>query len=248
MKKVLLAGMLAAAFCDASAFAADLPPVPAPAGWTGCYIGANTGYAWAHKDSTRTAQGPTVAGLVPVNFYLGTTNVDGWSYGGQIGCDYQITGNLVAGIRGMWDGANMTGANVHPANINSNNSSHFKIDSFGTVVGKLGFLPIPTVEVYGLAGAAWVHDDLRYFDTVVGQFAAGNQTRSGYDLGAGVSWMFAPNWDLWAEYDHMDFGTKTLRISGAGVYDNRVKQNLDKVLVGVEYRFSFGNPPVVAKY
>jgi outer membrane immunogenic protein len=252
MKKLLAASIAAAAFCGAPALAADMPvkaPPMAPAfNWTGCYIGANTGYAWADKSTTRTAQGPNLAGLVPVDFFLGTTNVDGWAYGGQVGCDYQFNNNWVVGIRGMWDGPNMKGSNQHPANINPNNFSHFKIDSFGTLVGKLGILLNPSVELYGLAGAAWVHDDLRYTDTVAGEFAAGKQTRTGYDIGVGLSWMFARNWDLWVEYDHMGFGTKNIRITGDGVFDNSVKQSVDKVLLGINYRFDWGKSPVVAKY
>jgi outer membrane immunogenic protein len=246
LKKLLLAGIAAAAFSGAPALAADMPVKAPPVAaapydpWTGCYIGANTGYAWADKSTTRTAQGPNLAGLVPVNFFLGTTNVDGWAYGGQIGCDYQFNNIWVVGIRGMWDGSNMKGSNQHPANINPNNFSHFKIDSFETLVGKLGILLNPTVELYGLAGAAWVHDDLRYTDTVAGEFAAGKQTRTGYDVGVGLSWMFARNWDLWVEYDHMNFGTKNIRISGQGIFDNNVTQSVDKVLVGIDYRFNTG--------
>src|ERR1700682_3615128 len=234
MKKLLAAGIAAAAFCGAPALAADMPVKAPPVAaapydpWTGCYIGANTGYAWAHKSTTRTAQGPNLGAITPVDFFLGTTTVDGWAYGGQIGCDYQFNNYWVVGIRGMWDGSNMKGSNEHPANINPNNFSHFKIDSFGTLVGKLGILLNPTVELYGLAGVAWVHDNLRYTDTTLGEFAAGNQTRTGYDVGVGLSWMFARNWDLWVEYDHMGFGTKNIRLIGdnalAGNFlDNNVK-------------------------
>ena len=57
--------------------------------------------------------------------------------------------------------------------------------------------------------------------------------------------MFARNWDLWVEYDHMGFGTKNIRLLGdnsnAGAFfDNSVKQSVDKVLVGIDYRFNTG--------
>jgi outer membrane immunogenic protein len=243
MKRLLVAAFATAGLSSAPALAA--PPVAPMFNWTGCYIGANTGYAWADKSTTRTNQNNT-----PVNFFLGTTNVDGWAYGGQIGCDYQFNNYWVVGIRGMWDGSNMKGSNEHQFPGLAGTFSHFKIDSFGTLVGKLGILLNPSVELYGLAGVAWVHDNLRYVDVGSGQgeFAAGNQTRTGYDVGVGLSWMFARNWDLWVEYDHMGFGTKNFRIIGeatipnpqlAGVnFDNSVKQSVDKVLVGISYRFS----------
>jgi outer membrane immunogenic protein len=250
MRRLLAAGVAAATFCGASAFAADMPVKAPPVAaapfdpWTGCYIGGNTGDAWANKSLTTTAQGP-VAAPTPVNFFRGTANVDGWAYGGQIGCDYQFNNNWVVGVRGMWDGSNLKGSNAHPANINPNNSTHYKIDSFGTLVGKLGILLNPTVQLYGLAGMAWVHDDIRFVDTVAGEFAAATQTRTGYDIGVGLSWMFARNWNLWVEYDHMGFGTKSIRLVGdnsnaGAIFDNNVKQSVDKVLVGIDYRFNAG--------
>ena len=56
--------------------------------------------------------------------------------------------------------------------------------------------------------------------------------------GVGLSWMFIRNWDLWVEYDHMGFGTQSLSLTGtAGAGAANVQQSVDKVLVGVDYRF-----------
>ena len=50
--------------------------------------------------------------------------------------------------------------------------------------------------------------------------------------------MFIRNWDLWVEYDHMGFGTQSLSLTGtAGAGAANVQQSVDKVLVGVDYRF-----------
>ena len=77
----------------------------------------------------------------------------------------------------------------------------------------------------------------------------GDQSRTGYDVGVGLSWMFAQNWDLWVEYDHMGFGTKNMNLPGVGLfaalpYTADVTQNVDKVLVGIDYRFHWGSAPV----
>jgi len=94
MKKFLVVGITAAALYGTPALAADLPtkapvykaaPTAAPMfNWTGCYIGANTGYAWADKTINET----TVNGS-PDIFNRGSQTDRGWVYGGQIGCDYQ---------------------------------------------------------------------------------------------------------------------------------------------------------------
>src|SRR5437762_102091 len=99
MKKFLLAGIAAAAFASAPALAADMP-VKGPAyksaapydPWTGCYIGANTGGAWT-KNSFFFPAGVEDEGH---------HRASGWTYGGQIGCDYQFNNNWVIGIQGMF--------------------------------------------------------------------------------------------------------------------------------------------------
>jgi len=114
MKKILLAGVAGIALvAGAPAHAADLrarrpqppppPPVVAPVpvfSWTGCYIGANIGGAWAHKDFS-------------VNgFDDGSHSASGIAGGGQIGCDYQFASNWLIGIQGMFDGADLTGDHI----------------------------------------------------------------------------------------------------------------------------------------
>jgi len=259
MKKLLVAGIAAATFCGAPALAADLPTKAPPRAyvaaaplfnWTGCYFGANTGYAWAHKSATITNDDGD-----PANAPIGSMTVDGWAYGGQIGCDYQFNNNWVVGIRGMLDGSSMSGSNDNPNPNVVALTDHVKIGSFGTVVGKLGYLLNPTLQLYGLAGVAWVRD--HYSWTGPNLDLASNQTRTGYDVGVGLSWMFARNWDLWVEYDYMGFGTKNVTLNGTFVGVGSIfegvdyKQNVNKVLVGIDFRFPdlVGKAPVVsAKY
>jgi len=191
----------------------------------------------------------TRADGLPITESLGSTNPGGWAYGGQVGCDYQVNSYLVLGVRGMWDGANMTGSNQWP--VTPAESNNYKIDSFGTAVAKVGILVSPTVERYGLAGAAWVHDSLNWIDSTFGEFATGDQTRTGYDAGVGLSWMFAPKWDLWVEYDHKGFGTKNMSLSGVGIaagipFTVNVTQNVDKVLFGIDYRITWASAPAAA--
>jgi outer membrane immunogenic protein len=218
------------------------PPPPAPVyGWSACYIGANTGGAWARKSTVVTS----IAGI-PFTESEGSTRPSGGAIGGQVGCDYQVNSFLVLGVRGMWDGANITGSNSWPAP--PTNSNNYKIDSFGTAVAKVGILVSPAVELYAVGGAAWVHDKLNITSSVFGPFWTGDQTRTGYDAGVGITWMFAPKWDLWVEYDHMGFGTKNMSLAGVGILVGtpltvNVTQNVDKVLFGIDYRITWASAP-----
>jgi len=65
--------------------------------------------------------------------------------------------------------------------------------------------------------------------------------------------MFLPSWSVWVEWDHMGFGDKneTFVFPNGASFAENVKQSVDKVLVGVNYRFGWfgkGKGPVATKY
>src|SRR5258708_23654627 len=105
MKKILLAGIAAAAFCAAPAIAADMPhtaPVskaaPAPVfSWNGCYGGIEGGGAWGKSKHTSDA-GLTIA----------DPKVDGGLFGGTLGCNYQ-SANWVFGVENDLSWAGLRG-------------------------------------------------------------------------------------------------------------------------------------------
>jgi outer membrane immunogenic protein len=233
-------------FSGGSAFGADmavkapLPPIVAPAsGWTGCYIGGNVGGAWADVDHTWTLEGS-----IPVSSPLVSQRPSGAAYGGQIGCDYQFQNNWVAGVRGMWDGTNLKATNLVPLpNIGNATPEYYRtnINSFETLTGRLGFLVSPAVMFYGVGGVAWMQDRFTVNTPVLnlGDIASGSESRIGYDVGTGLSWLFARNWDLWVEYDHMGFGNNNITTSSPSpptTLGFAEKQNIDIVLVGIDYR------------
>jgi outer membrane immunogenic protein len=240
-----------------SGYAADLavkapiktaPPL-ATFSWTGCYLGANAGGGRADKGITET----NFSGF-PETFNRGSYSANGGAFGGQVGCDYQVNNNIVIGIRGLWDGANITGGHsVGPGDTIAGNDN-VKIGSFAMIVGKFGFLPDPAVALYGVLGVGFVRD--HYFITAptVGEMFAADQTRAGFDVGAGLAWMFARNWDLWVEYDYIGLGTRNVTLNGERQFTGEtlsvdVRQSLSKILVGIDYRFGSWNQTVIgAKY
>ena len=148
-------------------FAADMavkappPPPPIPVfSWTGFYIGANIGGAWAHDGLHDT--------LFQTNFNNASNGV--FIGGGQIGGNYQI-GQFVIG--GEWDfdwasnHNNSTGVFI-PAvgNIVVNNNDRW----ITTVAARFGWA-IDHWLLYGKAGGGWV----------------GNNNLSVTDLTTGVS-------------------------------------------------------------
>jgi outer membrane immunogenic protein len=232
----VLAAFAVFSFASAAS-AADLPvkaPVyKAPSAvmvttWTGCYVGGNVGYAWSMKTFYDIEDG----------FDDGRHTATGWVGGGQIGCDYQFANAWVIGIQGMWDGANVKGSNALP--LFPYETWNAKIRSFATVDVRFGYLFNPMTLFYGKAGVAWVNDQFTIVNPNAQFTSSANDTRSGFDLGAGIAWMFAPHWDIFVEYDHIFLPTKDVTFAAylSGTFPEQIKQSFDKVLVGIDFRFN----------
>ena len=196
MKKLLLA--TSALMCAAPALGADIParmPVKAPAAvvpvaynWTGCYLGGHAGYGWGRKDFSD----PTGANFAPP----GATVQDrtrGWLAGGQVGCNYQLSGSWLIGIEGEYAWANIKGDTIDPffAGKNAPNVLSAKTDGLASATGRVGFV-WDRALFYAKGGAAWAHDRYNVF-LAPGIFApavnaSGTETRFGWTVGGGIEW------------------------------------------------------------
>lgn len=253
----LLGGALSLGLVNAAS-AADMAvkarPMAAPVvvySWTGCYIGANIGGGWARtsQDQIRKVDGTIIN--PPGNF--GSSDGSDFIGGGQIGCDYQFAGNWVIGIQGMFDFGNINHEHTLPAfpAFYSTNTVKNEI----TLTGRIGYLFAPQLLGYVKGGGAWARTDHSVFGfgppVFLSESANGNNW-SGWTVGGGLEWMFAPGWSVFGEYNYMDFGHKDIAFVQApgtfGVADVvRTHLEVSQFLVGVNYKFNFGGP-VVAKY
>jgi outer membrane immunogenic protein len=72
--------------------------------------------------------------------------------------------------------------------------------------------------------------------------------RSGWVVGAGFEWAFAPAWSAKIEYEHFDFGHTNLgvnHVTPAGVFSTTFvssTEKIDLVKGGINYRFNWGAP------
>jgi outer membrane immunogenic protein len=237
MKKLLVAGIAVGAFCVAPALAADLPtkgPVYKAAApydpWTGCYIGGNIGGSWAKKRIVD--QEPGFEDRLRDD-HTGS----GFVGGGQIGCDYQVN-NWVFGIQGLFDGADITGTHFDFANPPVL-TWHSKNSWFGTLTGRIGYTVQPMALLYAKAGGAWVRDHNLL------TFAGGTQstpdtTMTGWTVGTGFEYKFAPNWSAFVEYNYVGLSIKNrepFTQTNGQVFPYDVHNNLQTILVGLNYRF-----------
>ena len=241
MKRILLATVAMAALGSASALAADLPqrpvykaePVmmaPAPT-WTGCYVGGNIGGAFGDASVSGPAGGTV------------STNGSGFAGGGQVGCDYQFSGGWVIGFRDMFDGTSNKKSGTFATGPLANGVANFNNQWFDTLTARLGYAVVPNWLLYFQGGAAWGHTstNITFNGLQIGQTS---NTKTGWTIGGGAEWMFAPHWSAFLEGNYMDFGSTSGNVSGnVGIPPVFVsapisgKTTETTVLVGVNYRF-----------
>jgi outer membrane immunogenic protein len=252
MKRYLFASAAITALIVTPALAADMPlkaaPPPPAWTWTGCYIGGNAGAGWTNQNQNR-IDVISLAGVVsPSPVPYGSETDSGVVGGGQVGCDYQFGGGFVIGIQGQFDWGDLRGS--HPSGFpfggfNMNDTTR----SFQTLTGRLGYAFTPGLLAYAKGGAAWVQNS----DTLIGVgppsflSESASWTASGYTVGGGLEWRLAPTWSVFAEYNYMNFGTKSVTfiapagLTGAGEIIG-VGQNVQTAVVGMNWRLNWMAP------
>jgi outer membrane immunogenic protein len=107
------------------------------------------------------------------------------------------------------------------------------------LTARIGYLVQPQSLLYLKGGVAWAHN--KFVDnatSLVGPTTStGKSTRGGWTAGGGIEQMFVPHWSLFVEYDYTNFGRRTENLTGGPTEAFSIKQNLQTVLVGVNYRF-----------
>jgi outer membrane immunogenic protein len=164
-----------------------------------------------------------------------TANGAGFLGGGQLGYNWQFSGerfganDFIAGLETDFQGIN--GSNGSPAsfgvlqNPDSEGDSMFsatnvskRVSYLGTVRGRLGYLALPELLIYGTAGMAYgpaqssfstYQGNHGYWDQLTtGVTGSGSysSTLVGWTGGGGVEWMFLKNWSAKVEYLYYDLG------------------------------------------
>jgi outer membrane immunogenic protein len=308
MKKILLstvalASMAGSAFAaDLPSRKAPVAPPPVAPLWTGFHVGLNAGGIWNNNNSINLQAWPLAGQPIqywaPLNNTISSGSNGGFIGGGQIGYDYQAnlaSYSIVTGIEADFQGTASGSGNGSKSLINdgplvnalgpmttdtilNNINGSANLSWIGTVRGRLGFLLMPNLLVYGTGGLAYGQVNLNVnqsqFQNVVfpggsaGWAAFGNSNTSntlvGYSAGGGLEWMFMPNWSAKAEYLYYDLGNLSTNITTTAIpqgllapltstqawLSTRANTTVSGNIVraGVNYHFNWGSAPVVAKY
>ena len=188
--------------------------------WSGFYIGGNAGYSWGRVRTSgavsgtqnvsvfRTA-GPTLISSVNSALALpltGRTAINGFIGGGEAGYNWQRAQWLFgveADFQGSDERASGGVCSVAGCPLGSTIfTTNYKLDWFGTVRGRVGFIPLDRVLLYATGGLAYGHfsADVPSLPVVWGS------TRAGWTVGAGAEVAIDHNWSVKLEYLYVDLG------------------------------------------
>jgi len=219
MKQLLLAGVALSVATAASA--ADMrarpykaaPPaaVVAAYNWSGFYIGAMGGYG-----------SETDAG-------------SGGFGGGTIGYNWQFPGSqFVFGIEVDAAGASIKDSITEDDGAGLVATLETKINSFGSVTGRAGYA-IDAALLYAKGGYAWANNKATLSAVGFPETFSDSKTHTGFTIGGGLEYMFAPNWSAKGEYMYTSLGSETYNIGGLPLDSGNI--DLHTFKVGVNYHF-----------
>lgn len=281
-----------AAFGLASiASAADLPtkgpvykaPVTVPPySWTGFYVGGNAGYGWGNTSGSIAALDPASATFLGGGIWFTPDQFDssihqsGAILGAQAGYNWQFSSNWVGGFETDIQYAGVRGSKSNVIFLNPGafgttfpfaTDFERKLEWFGTVRGRLGFLATPDLLFYGTAGLAYgetkasgnvtnvtVGNTINILGgggnlTCVGPATcysgSSSRTSLGWTAGAGFEYHVFGNVTAKLEYLHVDLGGQTVTLTspppsspGVATTYSFNREAIDIVRAGLNYKFN----------
>jgi outer membrane immunogenic protein len=208
------------------------------AGLTGCYVGGHAGAAVTEDRMTGFSGNST-------NF-----SAAGAVVGGQIGCDYSFAPDWVVGVEGRaaWSSLKKTraaavifqglGGLTVPSQISLRN------DFLASATARVGYRFAGQWLVFARGGAAWTREkqDEAFISPLgIAVDPRLTTTRTGWTVGSGVDYSFAPHWSVVLEYNYYDFGSHgallTSRSNPTTVSISSLKDTISESSVGVNYHF-----------
>jgi outer membrane immunogenic protein len=294
MRRIFLAAVIAASalIITQLALAADMPlkvrplPEPAPAPtWTGFYGGVQIGGGWSNEAVNYSPNDPIGAQVIngTGGFPLEQPAANGYRIqqsglvgGFEAGYNWQLS-NWLLGLETDFSFSGVDGTASGTSNFQGNGggivqtqttAAQQKLDWYGTVRGRAGWLATPNLLLFGTGGFAYgrVVDSANYtingppgaitFTAPFVGFAAvcvvnaacfsgsSSAIRTGWTAGGGIEWQFVQRWSAKIEYQFVDLGTETVRVTafnGGGAipasFNAAFHDRFNVVRVGLNYRF-----------
>ena len=164
----------------------------------------------------------------------------GFGWGNQVvfGIETDIQGSSIGS---SFDRGDLNYGGFTPAVFNASQN----IDYFGTVRGRLGYA-FGSALIYATGGFAYANVDTKVnFDNGFNSLNS-NQMETGWVVGGGVEYLFAPNWSAKVEYQYIDLGCQTITGTATDTFVDRmpVDNNFSTVRAGINYHIPTGYAPL----
>jgi outer membrane immunogenic protein len=194
--------------------------------------------------------------LFPALLNLDSVNPEGVVGGGQIGYNWQLSRNWVAGLEADWQASGEKASHsFDPLLVTSTAVTNYeaKISWFGTLRGRIGYV-WDRWMLYATGGLAYGEVKLAGTTTVSGTVGGTpfavvtsngrSQVNAGWTVGAGIEGPLVNNWTWKAEYLDMDLGglddpdTVNLILNASGGRVSTHTNFTDNIFrVGLNYQF-----------
>jgi outer membrane immunogenic protein len=229
-------------------------PAYAPETWTGFYAGFEGGGGWDKASFSST--GANILGIVLLPLSFPGNSGSGGVWGGFFGYNWQY-GPIVGGLEVNIDSTDIRSSTgvftplfTPPVQVAS---QQFKTEVLASIRGRLGYLVLPNLLLFGTGGIGFDHARLSNTPIAfapnfppIGDTAGVNEI--GWVAGAGAEYRLWEHLLLRVEYLHYDFGTTSTTIQpsvfsvgGVGILpvptNLNVDHRVDVVLGGIAYKF-----------
>jgi len=214
------------------------PSADHPYDWTGLYLGADGGFAWATSRGTLT----TATGASPAPY---SYSVTGPFAGAFVGGNYQFN-RFVAGVEGDWQWSNLTGnsqANSALGTVGAFPSGPFTVSTtmkdYDSIRGRLG-VAFDRFLAFGTVGWAWGNPSNGYALAGSAPFVTHGGNCNGWTAGAGLDYAFTANVFGRIEYRYTDLRTTGFVDGATNSADAGGNVPISDIRLGVAYKFGGG--------
>jgi outer membrane immunogenic protein len=254
----------------AMATKAPISPASAPYNWTGFYVGGHLGGGISRNQWSDPLASPSDQGSHNATGVLGGMQAGyNWQMGQLVlGVEGQYS---FADLKGDHENAFTLGITSDGVAALLTGASRYstKISGIATIAGRVGFVSdaIDRTLFFAKGGAAYARGQFGQQSSFAEIICApdcnalgitaslgGDANHWGWMVGAGLEYGLTQNWSAKIEYNYLDFGTKTVSLAGSECISNGVtsvcqplrsdldiRQNIQTVTVGINYRFIPGN-------
>jgi len=193
-------------------------PVPPPCGapFAGGYIGVAAGYARQRVEATNVNPAGTLVGQTF------SDNEGGFTGGGYTGYNWQRCGQrFLFGVEADFSYINTSPtASVTEVFAVGNDITTYesRMDWFGTLRGRMGFVINDRTLLYATGGLAYARADHKLDESCIGcsvgvvtgpVSVSHTDTKAGWTVGGGAEYLHGPHWLLRAEALYVDLGSAT---------------------------------------